>query len=133
MSAVGSIHFEPKHPECRPAFGWKRAQEFCHGKCGLILLSAQGRMISITLENVTKRFGQVVALDQIDLRVEPGEIFFLLGPSGCGKTTLLRSIAGFYIPDSGRILFGIMLVRRPKTIRARTCPETRWPPVSKPA
>ena len=63
-------------------------------------------MISITLEHVTKRFGQTIALDQIDMRVEPGEIFFLLGPSGCGKTTLLRSIAGFYIPDEGRILFG---------------------------
>lgn len=63
-------------------------------------------MISITLERVTKRFGSTVALDQIDLRVEPGEIFFLLGPSGCGKTTLLRSIAGFYLPDAGRILFG---------------------------
>src|SRR5206468_3201496 len=43
---------------------------------------------------------------RIDLRIEAGEIFFLLGPSGCGKTTLLRSIAGFYTPESGRILFG---------------------------
>src|SRR5207247_2567055 len=40
------------------------------------------------------------------LRIEPGEIFFLLGPSGCGKTTLLRSVAGFYVPEEGRILFG---------------------------
>jgi iron(III) transport system ATP-binding protein len=64
------------------------------------------RMISLTIENLTKRFGDAVALDGINLRIEAGEIFFLLGPSGCGKTTLLRSIAGFYIPESGRILFG---------------------------
>jgi iron(III) transport system ATP-binding protein len=63
-------------------------------------------MISLTIEKLTKRFGEATALQAIDLRIEPGEIFFLLGPSGCGKTTLLRSIAGFYIPDGGRILFG---------------------------
>ena len=63
-------------------------------------------MISLTIEKLTKRFGDVIALHAIDLRIEPGEIFFLLGPSGCGKTTLLRSIAGFYLPESGRILFG---------------------------
>ena len=63
-------------------------------------------MISLTIEKLTKRFGDTVALHAIDLRIEPGEIFFLLGPSGCGKTTLLRSIAGFYLPESGRIFFG---------------------------
>jgi iron(III) transport system ATP-binding protein len=63
-------------------------------------------MISIVIDRVTKRFGETIALDHVDLRIEPGEIFFLLGPSGCGKTTLLRTVAGFYIPDEGRILFG---------------------------
>ena len=63
-------------------------------------------MISITVENLVKKFGQTAALNGLGFRVEPGELFFLLGPSGCGKTTLLRSIAGFCIPDSGRILFG---------------------------
>jgi len=63
-------------------------------------------MISIVIDRVSKRFGETVALDHVDLRIESGEIFFLLGPSGCGKTTLLRTVAGFTIPDEGRILFG---------------------------
>lgn len=63
-------------------------------------------MISIGINQLTKRFGSVVALHQLDLTIKPGELFFLLGPSGCGKTTLLRSMAGFYIPDAGSIWFG---------------------------
>lgn len=63
-------------------------------------------MIAITIENLVKKFGESVALNGLTFRIEPGELFFLLGPSGCGKTTLLRNIAGFYVPDSGRILFG---------------------------
>ncbi len=62
-------------------------------------------MISITIDRLTKKFGENVALQEISFRIEPGELFFLLGPSGCGKTTLLRNIAGFYIPDGGKILF----------------------------
>lgn len=63
-------------------------------------------MIAITIDGLSKRFGETVALDGLELRVEPGEIFFLLGPSGCGKTTLLRAIAGFCEPDAGSIRFG---------------------------
>jgi len=63
-------------------------------------------MISIRIQNLTKRFGAVTALQHLDLTINPGELFFLLGPSGCGKTTLLRSMAGFYIPEEGSILFG---------------------------
>ena len=63
-------------------------------------------MISIRIQQLTKRFGTVTALQGLDLAIAPGELFFLLGPSGCGKTTLLRSLAGFYIPDEGRIFFG---------------------------
>ena len=63
-------------------------------------------MISIQVKQLTKQFGPVVALHGLDLTINPGELFFLLGPSGCGKTTLLRCLAGFYIPDQGQILFG---------------------------
>src|SRR5574343_1243784 len=63
-------------------------------------------MISIQVKQLTKRFGAVTALQNLDLTIRPGELFFLLGPSGCGKTTLLRSLAGFYIPEGGQILFG---------------------------
>ena len=63
-------------------------------------------MISIRIQKLTKHFGPVTALHDLDLTIEPGELFFLLGPSGCGKTTLLRSLAGFYIPEEGAIFFG---------------------------
>lgn len=63
-------------------------------------------MISIQIQQLTKRFGTTVALKELDLVINPGELFFLLGPSGCGKTTLLRSMAGFYIPEEGTIRFG---------------------------
>ncbi|MCC6428046.1 MAG: ABC transporter ATP-binding protein [Phycisphaerales bacterium] len=63
----------------------------------------------ITIQRLHKEFRRdrrrTVAVEQVDLVVEPGEIFFLLGPSGCGKTTLLRMIAGFIEPTKGRILF----------------------------
>jgi ABC-type Fe3+/spermidine/putrescine transport system ATPase subunit len=62
---------------------------------------------AIKLEQVTKTFdGKVVAVDEITLDIEAGEFFSLLGPSGCGKTTSLRMIAGFEMPDSGRVHVG---------------------------
>ena len=60
--------------------------------------------VSIEFSSIVKRFGETVALDHVSLRIEPGELFFLLGPSGCGKTTLLRTLAGFNEPDEGRVL-----------------------------
>ncbi len=62
-------------------------------------------MTSIRLEHIARRFGSTVALDDIDLKIAPGELLFLLGPSGCGKTTLLRIIAGLLEPTAGRIFF----------------------------
>ena len=61
--------------------------------------------MSITAQNVTKRFGDFVALDNITVECPAGELVALLGPSGSGKTTLLRVIAGLEIPDSGTVLF----------------------------
>ncbi|MFZ0990238.1 MAG: ABC transporter ATP-binding protein, partial [Xanthobacteraceae bacterium] len=58
----------------------------------------------LRIEAVSKRFGAFTAVDQLSLDVFQGEFFALLGPSGCGKTTLLRLIAGFEQPSSGRIL-----------------------------
>jgi spermidine/putrescine transport system ATP-binding protein len=58
------------------------------------------------LQNVTKRFGDVSAVDAVSLSVLKGEFLTLLGPSGCGKTTLLRMLAGFEAPDAGRVLLG---------------------------
>jgi len=60
-------------------------------------------MAWIELENITKQFGSVAAVDHLNLQVEPGEFLTLLGPSGCGKTTVLRMIAGLEIPDEGEI------------------------------
>ncbi|MGI9334079.1 MAG: ABC transporter ATP-binding protein [Gammaproteobacteria bacterium] len=57
----------------------------------------------ISLDNVSKRFGAVTALDNLCLAIHENEFFALLGPSGCGKTTLLRLLAGFEIPDTGTI------------------------------
>jgi spermidine/putrescine transport system ATP-binding protein len=60
--------------------------------------------VAISLEGVVKRFGSVLAVEETTLDIRDGEFFSLLGPSGCGKTTTLRMIAGFEIPDEGRVL-----------------------------
>jgi spermidine/putrescine transport system ATP-binding protein len=59
---------------------------------------------SVRLERVTKRFGDLVAVRELDLDIERGEFFTLLGPSGCGKTTTLRMVAGFEEATEGRVL-----------------------------
>lgn len=75
--------------------------------------------IDVELRNVTKQFGDVTAVDNIDLKIAHGEFFSLLGPSGCGKTTTLRMIAGFEQPTIGEIYIqdqqvaGIPAYKRP--------------------
>lgn len=73
----------------------------------------------LSIKSVSKKFGAVVALEDVSLDVGAGEFFALLGPSGCGKTTLMRCIAGFEAPDAGTIalsgvdLSGVPPYRRP--------------------
>jgi multiple sugar transport system ATP-binding protein len=65
---------------------------------------------TITIKNLSKHFGKVVALDKVSLVIEPETFVTLLGPSGCGKTTLLRCVAGLEDPDGGEIYIGNKLV-----------------------
>jgi len=60
---------------------------------------------ALSVQKLTKRFGDFTAVDEVSFEVEDGKFFSILGPSGCGKTTLLRMIAGFYKPDGGTLLF----------------------------
>ena len=72
----------------------------------------------IRISNVTRRFGDVVAVDDLSLDIDKGELFCLLGASGCGKTTLLRMLAGFESVDSGSIeIDGIDMSRVPPATR----------------
>jgi putative spermidine/putrescine transport system ATP-binding protein len=69
---------------------------------------------AVAVRGITKRFGDVVAVDDVSVDIAPGEFFSLLGPSGSGKTTMLRMIAGFELPTSGHIeLDGDDVTRRP--------------------
>jgi len=68
-------------------------------------------MAHIELKDVCKRYGDVTAVAQLSLRVEPGEFLALLGPSGCGKTTTLQMLAGFVEPSSGEIAIGARPMR----------------------
>jgi iron(III) transport system ATP-binding protein len=63
-------------------------------------------MSYVRLENVTKRYGEVTAVDRLNVEIEKGECFSMIGPSGCGKTTTLRMVAGFEDLDEGRIAVG---------------------------
>lgn len=62
--------------------------------------------MKVVLENLTKKFGKVVAVNNLNLEIKGGEFFILLGPSGCGKTTTIRMIAGLDTPDCGDIYMG---------------------------
>ncbi len=66
----------------------------------------QQKAADVRIENVTKRFDGVLAVDDLSLEIERGSFFAMLGPSGCGKTTTLRMIGGFEVPSEGRIFLG---------------------------
>ena len=68
--------------------------------------------VGITLEGISRRYGGKAAVDDISLEIKPGEMLSLLGPSGCGKTTTLRCVAGFELPDAGRVMIGDQDVTR---------------------
>jgi iron(III) transport system ATP-binding protein len=78
--------------------------------------------VAVRCVGLTKAFGAVTAVDQLDLTVEQGQILALLGPSGCGKTTALRLVAGFEAPDAGIVEIGGRMVAGPNTLLA---PEKR--------
>lgn len=59
----------------------------------------------IAIQHISKRFGKLQVLDNLNLRLEPGACIALAGPNGCGKTTLIKSILGMVLPDKGRIVF----------------------------
>jgi putative spermidine/putrescine transport system ATP-binding protein len=63
-------------------------------------------MSTLVLEGVSKRYGNSLAIERVDLEIGQGELVALLGPSGCGKTTTLRIVAGFIEPSAGRVLIG---------------------------
>ena len=67
---------------------------------------AAQRQADIHVEGVTKRFGDMVAVDDLTLSIERGAFYAMLGPSGCGKTTTLRMIGGFEAPTGGRVFLG---------------------------
>lgn len=81
--------------------------------------SAGGPMdAAVTIQGVTKRFGDVVAVDNVDLEIADGEFFAMLGPSGCGKTTTLRMIAGLEFPTQGSLkIFGEEVGTLPPNLR----------------
>ena len=76
-------------------------------------------MALLKLENVTKRFGGLVAVDKVSLEIQPGELIGIVGPNGSGKTTLFNVISGVYYPEAGRVIFdGKDITRLPAHKRA---------------
>src|SRR5512140_665872 len=76
----------------------------------MLVIRERSRMATVTFENVSKRFGDVVAVDDLNLDIRDGEFMVLVGPSGCGKTTSLRMIAGLEEISSGTLLIGDRVV-----------------------
>ncbi len=73
-------------------------------------------MAVVEIEQVTKHFGPLSAVEAVSLCIDHGQFVSLLGPSGCGKTTVLRLVAGFLAPDGGRIRVGDRLLSSPAKV-----------------
>jgi iron(III) transport system ATP-binding protein len=73
-------------------------------------------MPGVTISGLTKRYGDLAAVHDLDLAVAPGELVALLGPSGCGKTTTLRLVAGFLVPEAGEIRVGDRVLSSPASV-----------------
>ncbi len=80
---------------------------------------------SVSTRGLTKHFGDVHAVDDLDLEIADGEFFSMLGPSGSGKTTVLRLLAGFERPTAGRILLGDTDVTDLPRTSATSTPSSR--------
>src|SRR5256885_7832916 len=78
-------------------------------------------MPGVTIKGLTKRYGDVAAVEGLSLEVQPSELVSLLGPSGCGKTTTLRLVAGFLRPEAGEVWVGERCLSSP----ARVVPPER--------
>ena len=63
-------------------------------------------MFDLKINNLTKDFGELRAVNDVSIHINVGEFFSILGPSGCGKSTTLRMVAGFVLPTNGQILVG---------------------------
>ena len=76
----------------------------------------KGKTAAVTMKNITKKFGPVVASDKINLEIYKGEILALLGENGSGKTTLMNMLSGIYFPDEGQIFINgkETVIRSPK-------------------
>lgn len=66
----------------------------------------------ISIENISKRFGRMVALNDVSFSLQPGKSYALIGPNGSGKTTLIKSVLGLVVPSSGRICFDGVVINR---------------------
>ena len=75
---------------------------------------------AVQAEGLTKRFGQFIAVDHVDLAIERGDIFGFLGPNGAGKSTTIRMLCGLMVPSAGRAeVLGLDVARDPETLRSR--------------